>query len=282
MAALPDFAVIADAGRVEAWSVRRLPFEPRGTMLEFRSALRAGLAGLDATAGRLSCVYSSPLPDLCDAENVLLYNVGMSSFARLTHRSVAFERADTLPASPVQLSGTALHHHLYTVDPSEPFDHWRVEGVLASWEGDVPPRVDKAAGWWWETRAARQAISATQRADQPFGLRIQVGGVRRSTASLIKPMLDGVIAAFHFDDAPAHEAVDRLAHHLGRPESDVREQLTVGGAPLGRRALVRPFREGLQWNPADDLCVACAIDNSGPQSPPAIRGELLALARVRP
>src|SRR5207237_6008038 len=72
-------------GMVEAWSVRRLPFEPTGALLELRSALRQALSSLTNRAGpgyRLSAVYRSVGTDLVDAENVLLYNVGAACFGR--------------------------------------------------------------------------------------------------------------------------------------------------------------------------------------------------------
>src|SRR4051794_40572491 len=109
----PDFVVVPASGSVEAWSVRRLPFEPRDAMLQFRTALRAALAGLESESARLWCVYSSASTDFCDAENVLLYNVGMSSFGRLMERGVTFERAHLVPPCPMPLSGPELHHVRY-------------------------------------------------------------------------------------------------------------------------------------------------------------------------
>lgn len=70
-------------GVVEAWSERRLPFEPRGDSLRFRTALRVALTGLVATrASGLRAEFASTSRDLVDAENVLFYNVGASAFAR--------------------------------------------------------------------------------------------------------------------------------------------------------------------------------------------------------
>jgi hypothetical protein len=247
-------------------------------MLDLRDALRAGLAQLDASAGRVRCVYSSASTDLCDAENVLFYNVGMSSFVRLAERHVIFERARVVPTSPAVLSGPALHHHLYTGEGDDEFGHWRAVGELTSWEGRVPRRADKAADWWWETRSALHATFGPERAGQPFALRVRIGGLRRATASLLKPMLDGVIAALHRDASPPPEAVRRLARHLGQGEAQVRERLTSAGAALGPRELVRAYREGLQWNPADDLCVACSVANDGPSASPVVRASLLAVA----
>lgn len=275
---LPDFVVVPGSGSVEAWSVRRLPFEPRDAMLEFRTALRAALAGLESERGRLRCAYSSTSTDFCDAENVLLYNVGMSSFGRLTERGVTFERAHLVPPCPVPLSGPALHHVRYATQATEAFLHWRVTDEVASWEAPAPVRMGKAVGWWWATRTGSRVTTAGDLANQPYGLHVQIGGLRRTTASVLKPMLDGIIAGFHRDGSPSDEAVERLASDIGEIEGLVRAQLTASDAALGSRVVVRPFRDGLQWNPADDLCVACRVDNVGPSGPSVVRGRLLALA----
>ena len=191
-----------------------------------------------------------------------------------------FERSRVVPAAPIPLSGPALHHHLYTVESSTAFRYWRAIDEPLSWETRVPERTDKAADWWWETCSAFEALTVPERPGQPFALCIRIGGLRRSTASLLKPMLDGVIAALHRDDSPAPAAVHRLARHLGKDEVRVRQRLSLGGAPLGPRVLVRPYRDGLQWNPADDLCVAGSVENDGPSAPAVVHVSLLAVESV--
>lgn len=247
-------------------------------MVEFRRSLRSALAGLAEGSGRLVCVYSSASNDFCDAENVLLYNVGMSSFGRLTERGLTFERSFLVPPCPVVLSGPSLHHYAYATEPEATFLHWQVDGEIASWEGPAPSRLDKAADWWWATRTGSRKMTGADLTSQPYGLRIGLGGLVRSTASVLKPMLDGVIAGLHRDGSPVDETVRRLATRLHQGEEVVRSRLVAADAPLGSRVLVRPFRDGLQWNPADDLCVACTVENAAPPSQAVVRGQLLALS----
>lgn len=275
---LPDFVVVPADDSVEAWSVRRLPFEPRGSMLEFRSALRVALSALGTRGGQLRCAYSSASRVFCDAENVLLYNVGMSSFGRLTEHGVTFERSHLVPTCPVPLSGAALHHVRYTTPSDSTFLHWQTGDEVAAWETPMPRRVDKAADWWWATRAGIRTTTGVDLTNQSYGLRIEVQGLGRSAASVLKPMLDGIIASLHRDDSPADETVTRLTTHLCEAADDVRAQLMAPDAPLASRVLVRPFRLGLQWNPADDLCVACSVENRGPSTPAVVRGQLLRVA----
>lgn len=275
-----DFVVIddRDAGRVDAWSTRRLPFEPKGSMVEFRSAIRAGLAALGDGSGRLLCVYSSRSAEMCDAENVLLYNVGVSNFSRIAARSMAFERSYDLPPCPGELAGPARHHHLYLAHPTEGLLHWRVQTVVSSWQGRLPDRLDDAGGWWWSTRACSPTTRGVSLQGQRFGLRVRLNPTRRALVGIIKPMLDGIIAAFHSDDSPESVAVGRIAVRLPQDPVAVESRLRSGERALGARRLVWAFRNGVQWNPGDDLCVACRLEVDESLDPMSFEGELLRLS----
>lgn len=55
------YGVDGDAAQVVAWSTRRLPFEPRGPMHAYRTALRTALRRLVAVPGEgLIATYLSP------------------------------------------------------------------------------------------------------------------------------------------------------------------------------------------------------------------------------
>ena len=51
---------------------------------------------------------------------------------------------------------------------------------------------------------------------------------------------------------------------------------------LGSRRLVKPFREGVQWNPADDACLAAEIHlQPQPHNPPwQLSGSLFEIGEV--
>lgn len=91
-------------------------------------------------------------------------------------------------------------------------------------------------------------------------------------------MLDGTIAALHSDPAPSPLMVERLAAQLARSEDELSSMLRADGALGARFAVVRPYREGIQWNPADDLCVACSVAVDARVPPGALEGEVLEVA----
>lgn len=54
--------------------------------------------------------------------------------------------------------------------------------------------------------------------------------------------------------------VERLAKYLGESESAAEDLLgDERRAVLGKRKLLHPFGQGIQWNPADDSCVTAKI-----------------------
>lgn len=83
----------------------------------------------------------------------------------------------------------------------------------------------------------------------------------RSVADQVKPALDGVISAFHTHRGNPESISERLAS-TGLGEKDELQQLLQDPAwnILGSRMVVRPFgATGVQWNPADDMCVAATV-----------------------
>jgi hypothetical protein len=96
-----SFVVRGSATCAEGWAAVRLPFEPEGSTLEYRQALRRVIAGLDpARGGVLRGKYASRDTGRCEVENLLLYNVGLSAFGHLRPHDVVLSRSFTPPAPP--------------------------------------------------------------------------------------------------------------------------------------------------------------------------------------
>jgi hypothetical protein len=86
--------------------------------------------------------------------------------------------------------------------------------------------------------------------------------LRVNLAEITKPLVDGVIAAFHIHDDPASLdlVASRVAAGLGASVDEVRGLLHENRtAILGARRLLWPRGDGVQWNPADDRCLAFRI-----------------------
>jgi hypothetical protein len=125
------YLVTSDAhdATVEAWSTARLPFEPKGWLLELRADLRTALKRLRPRDGMvLSALYGSPIRGYCDAENILVYNVGAGHVSAAAVSRLRVERSFRSPIPPVDLNGAAEQYWRYSHVPiEEPFAAWRDE-----------------------------------------------------------------------------------------------------------------------------------------------------------
>lgn len=255
--------------RCEAWSTRRLPFEPKGWLLQFRSELRAALKQLRSSPGTvLSGIYGSPVSEFCDVENVLLYNVGASSFVAAASGGLRLERSFACPTPPVRLEGEALHYVSYALSPaSAGFSAWSEGSVLAKWfEVPMPSLAEttKPSAVWYALRRAEIDTYAPLAPGRPYGLRLLLelpSGTPAAPAGLVKPLLDGVISALHRHDGSAlAELSRRVATQLHASAEQVAAMLVdESNVILGSRRLLWARAAGVQWNPADDLCLATEL-----------------------
>ena len=288
----PTYAVRTSDDTVEAWSTARLPFEPKGTLLQFRDELRTALGSLSPCpgAGMHATYGAADDGQFVDTENVLLYNVGTSHLRHLAARAITFERAFTYPTPPGEsgMRPDRLHYVRYVVGPTADLSHWASAGRIAAFEDVDVSSLAKPGPTWAAIRTQSAPPSPRLGAPQRFLVRLRIRDRRpahgTNLAGLIKPVLDGVISAFHSHVGEADHVSRRLAEAGVGEYTAVRRALRDSSwGALGPRPLVRPFgARGVQWNPADDYCVAASVELD-PAPAAGLRwqfsGELL---RVRP
>ncbi|OCB19330.1 hypothetical protein A5674_07110 [Mycobacterium malmoense] len=271
---LPDpYVLRAASDVVELWSTVRLPYEPRGWVLDMRNDLRRALRdSAPKSGGRLHAVYSAADDGaFVDTENVLLYNVGSAALRPLMAQSVTFERGYEMPPPP---SGSGLtedahlHYQRYREARDDAFEFWRPGKQLAAFTGvPVDSVTNKPAPVWKAIRDFATPPAEMATASTRFLLKLHVTDTRKdrpanSLVDIVKPTLDGIISAFH-----SHEGSDGAAEALRLEEAGLGEKeglrdylLDRRWAALGGRRLLASFgRAGVQWNPADDFCVASYI-----------------------
>jgi hypothetical protein len=248
-----EFSVMSSPRHVSAWSVARLAFEPRGWQVRFRDELREALQALAASAGQtLSARYDAPDDSQVDVENVLLYNVGMAWFGPLVGAGLTCRRGR---------SEDGLHRVRYEVVDAVPDPGG--DAPIASLTADLGAVLPATTGQWW-ARLRPHAVAAGAPLDGAtwFTADVVVAGpavTGRRVANMVKPMLDGLISALHVHDGSGREILLPRLAALGAPESVWTQLVDPHAAVLGPRCLVRPFRDNVAWNPADDRCLAFRV-----------------------
>jgi hypothetical protein len=283
------FEITSDPGEVNAWSEVRLPFQPKGEMLEFRQRLDAAITAMPpAGPGHLVATYTAADPNtLIDTENVLFYNVGLGCFAAHTRSSLAFERVFAAPPDPpAAASWTPRQHHRYraTPPPAE-FEHWRPVHIAAQWR-DVPlgPGALAHREMVWAALAHIDTLAEPDRPVGYYGIRIRIEGVKVAAANVVKPLIDGVASSLHcFAGEIPGLVVERLSSSTTTDPGEVRRRLTdQRRAVLGARPnLIRLTKNGIAFNPRDEDCVACIIEVAGGNQP-RMTGTVFSVERQEP
>lgn len=261
---LPPYHLRQTHNRVEAWSIKRLPFEPTGWLKDFRHSLRIAVGQLRTEHCQLlHTIYASPVRELCDTENILLYNVGSSYFIEAARYGLRFERAFQINMPcPHPLATPPLHYHDYSIASSDSrFQHWNKGETLASWSFQSNAQAIKRCASVWHAMKTGKIITLAGHPSPPsqYGLHLQLDvpcGTRVRLAEIVKPLFDGVISALHYHDGTDEDELShRVAASVGAGPQDVSALLQAKTATiLGRRKLLHRFRDNVQWNPQDDSC----------------------------
>ena len=235
---------------VEAWSVRRPPFVPRGWLLDLKNEIGQQVNAIKCNAGEaLHGKYVSPDKSFCDVENVLFYNIGPTVFARSTKWGLRFERSyENPPDCPKQLSEIPTHYSEYSVSARDSqFRYWTRRNLLAEWKGatlrSVSTNLKPGTVWLALKRGNLRLHDRLGQDDINFGLDLTIKEPPATTpylASVVKPLLDGVICAFHEHNGQDEETVGaRLSSKLNEDPTRLVALLRDGQMNiLGRRRLV--------------------------------------------
>ena len=249
--------------RVEVWTERRLPFEPSGWLKELRTDIYNAVNNLSALHNEiLHGVYSSAISEKVDVENVLFYNVGSDCFSKSTRRGLMFERSFSEQAKPSSESRSYPRYHLYEMVPlTNDFMYSSKDTNIVRWDSINCASLTNASSVWHDMAKGTKHLMQNPGHDmQRFGLSITIKGpsFTKSAQSFVKPIFDGVVASFHrHDGSNAAMISERLSTMLDDSTSNIESLLNDGiFNVLGTRRLVWPWRDGVQWNPSDEYCLA--------------------------
>jgi len=254
---------------VELWSSKRLPFEPKGWLYDMRETLRIAISQLVVYNGNiLSATYTSPIEELCDVENILFYNVGTGRFKTTCLNGFLLERSFTAVPPPPDKLDFYLHYQRYaSISQNQPPQHWTIKNVLASWDNVVIPKLTsdtKPHIFWHLLKENPVSIFTGDTYEKHFGVEVDLFVSRNNifnSAAIIKPMLDGIISAFHsYQGGQLSEVSKRLAVTLPSNSNHISNLLMDNSlSVLGSRRLLYPYQNNVQWNPADDKCVVIKL-----------------------
>lgn len=234
----------------------RIPLEPKGELLEARLKLREALKQISPEDRQiLQGTYDSHINGFFDVENIVFYNIGTGTFRDASYNGLQAVRRRSLKAN----DKSAFPHQLTYQFISPP----SVPAAAACTIEFIPSKFSSVFDVWWAcTQGTTLAISELK---EPYGVHVELQLPYRlkNPANNLKKIIDGIISSFQSDSTPNDQAVERLAKkHKINPTSIserlINPQISALRSSRTQRLLL-PYRDGVQWHPADNACEECTL-----------------------
>src|SRR5665647_707756 len=223
----------------EIHSDLRLPFEPKGESLTLKEEIRRNVKLLNPSEyNHLNARLITSEKGFFDVENVLFYNVGSGAFSHL--------RLDELTYSLVYGSSSQRGKYTYSYELTPEATTGEINDTMLEFSFDMDKIASdmKPLDYWLAFYKGDIKISKLLN-PKVFGLSfiIALPVKHRNIISLVKPMIDGVIASFHYQNSVDQEVLDYIATKKHISEDDVVAQFSRKDyAFLGERNLISSYR----------------------------------------
>lgn len=233
----------------------RLPFEPKGEALALKEEIRRNVKLLcPREYNHLNARLITSDNEFFDVENVLFYNVGSGAFSHLRLDEVSFSLVcDSISQSNKYIYSYELIAEATTEEISDTILEFSFEMDMTS---DMKP-LD-----YWHAINQGNVIISKLINPKEFGLSIviEIPEKHRNITSLFKPMIDGLISAFHYQNSVDQDVLNHIAEKKHISDEVVLSQFSNKDYTfLGERSVISSYRDGIKWNPEDEKCTKVNI-----------------------
>lgn len=263
-----DYVLEQNEKKVLVDSDLYIPFEPNKTdplkremIIRLRDDLRKSIKRLvvDETDILFASYRENDKSHYYDVENRLFYNIGVSVFKDCCKKQVAFIGDMESNCSKYESHSDTEERYFYSyqVLPVEKIDSMmRKKEAVASWENfPIDVEIPQSPARYYAAvrkKAVDVKIRKKLRDKCPYGISLEVTLPLKVTAvSIMKPLLDGVICAFHGENEGVKNTLIKLFGDTSCYLNSDTSRLNV----LGNRTYVLQYRGNgsFKWNPEDEL-----------------------------
>ena len=245
-----------------------IPFEPKKTNVAIREKVLSLLQNIKSSIKKLSVednellfatYYESDKNRFYDVENMLFYNIGTSTFSNCCKTQVAFmgdeQRFSQNQKSTLNADNKYFYSYkIVTIDEINALINNKE--IIADWKDiDVNLDIPQSAMRYYSTiraNANKVNIPSTLNTDfNLFGMKIEITLPNKNLpTSIMKPLLDGLICAFHGEDGATQNTLNLMFGNEVGQEYVKNENLNI----FGKRQYVDVYRgvNSYKWNPEDE------------------------------
>ena len=251
-----NYVVLSSDNKLLICSNIKVPFEPKAEQNNLREIIRKRLKTLRSFDNQVLCAeYGSSKLQVNDIENALFYNIGTASFKNVltNETSVYFRRIQPNEIYATEKVKFKYIYH-YSWCPKREYVQWWGHHMLCQWNKIPLNKVNsatKAFDYYSAIKKNPMLVKCLDKGGETqLGLKIQLFVPRTATSfnvlNIMKPMIDGVICAFH---TPCNIMVDELSKRLS-----VNKELFLltENTCLNEYCYIKPYRNSVKWSPQDN------------------------------
>lgn len=263
-----SFVINANEKSVNIISDFYVPFEPkkskienRKNVIELRDRIKSSIEELVVAEDEilLASYFETNKNRFYDVENMLFFNIGTASFSNCCKNQVAFigdEERFTQKNDFTSNKESKSTYSYKVIKTDEIYDLINQKNIIASWEDlDINLDIPQSAKRYYSTiRENAKSIIINKNVDKNFklfGMKIDITlPTKNLPASIMKPLLDGLICAFHGEQGSVQETLNLMfGNSIGRKYGDC-GNLNI----FGKRQYVDIYRgaDSYKWNPEDE------------------------------
>lgn len=251
-----QYEIDANKDLLIAKTNERLNFEPKDWRVNFKQDIIKSLKSMTPQKQFLFAKLQTAEKDFFDVENVLFYNIGPSEFRKFDTNGVWFvlDRHDN--------SKEYKYIHQYGFIDSIVESR---NSLVAEWKNvivDRPSTSKKPLDYWIAFKKSDKVTIRQHDFLKEFGVYIEIYKPINQCINIIniqKPLLDGVISAFHGISHIEPIAMQYLSLHTGLSYNTISSYLKSDLTCLPKREVIQKYRDGIKWNPQDEKCIDVRI-----------------------
>ncbi len=251
-----DYIVLSSDYEVMACSKIKIPFEPNPKQATFRELIQSKLKALRPFGNQiLYAQYGCASSQFADVENALFYNLGAASFSGALSKetSVYFQRIQPNEIYSFENWEFQYFYH-YSWAPKGKHSYWWEHELICEWNNIPLGKVNstsKATDYFLAIKQSQELVKCFEYGNKTtLGLKIKLSIPKTASfttvISMMKPMIDGVICAFHTPDGIAVDEVSNLLNINKEVFSSTEKTC------LGKYCYISPYRKSVKWNPQDE------------------------------
>lgn len=193
-----------------------------------------------------------------DVENMLFFNIGTSTFSDCCKKQISFV-GDEERFATSDLHHTDVEKKYYysyrVLNVKEVESMLTNKKVIASWNGiQINTKIPQSATRYYATireNSSNIVVNEVLTDKCLFGMKIDLTLPFKSLpASVMKPLLDGIICAFHGEERKATETINLMFDDTVQFVNESSKKLNI----FGNREYVSQYRgeNSYKWNPEDE------------------------------